>query len=246
MMELVNTRVKLQNGCNYGDWLIEKSRQDSVVVHEVTSRLSEVSKPVDDASRKLSMFKTELEKQLMQQRDFVGRIDDLAEKISKTEDQINKIRPVSAKYPTARGQHEDFKPLFREVQNLRKVHETVMQEKEKIERGSGDMVEKETPENALQEAVKKAGDLDRRWQTLWDTMTKYHVQITSVLPFEELHHYSVLRFVPWLEDMEKKVKQIQKAPTQRPDEFEETKRNIKVGTFVCVLLLVSLFYSSCK
>ena len=203
MMELVNCRVKQQNGNNYGDWLIEQSRQDPVVVHEVTTRLKEVTKPMDDLSRRLSYFKAKLEDHLMSERDFLQIVDGFESKLRKLEDGVLRLRPVSALYSKARGQHEEFKPVFREAQNVKKVHETVLLSRQAIERGS------QIPE------------LHRRWNVIWDTLTKYHLQITAILPFEEIFHYSVMRFAPWLQDTEKKTKQIESRVFSRPEEIDK-------------------------
>ena len=228
MVELVSCRVKQQNGNNYGDWLIEKSRQDPVVVHEVTSRLKEVTKPVDDLSRKLSFFKSELDNHLMQQRDFVETVDAFDAKLRKMEDKVCKLRPVSAIYSKARGQHEEFKPVFRDVQNMKKTYESVIEQKEKIEKEYGT-----SPlEDSEDARMKKVPELDRRWKLVWDTVTKYHIQITTVLPYEEIYHYAVMKFAPWLEDTEKKVKQIEMRPLSKPEEIEQTNVDIKV----CMLL----------
>lgn len=220
MVELVNCRVKQQNGNNYGDWLIEESRQDPVVVHEVTTRLKEVTKPVDDLSRKLSLFKSELENYLMNQRDFAEIVDDFDAKVRKMEDKTNKLRPVSAIYSKARGQHEEFKPVFREVQNLKKIHEAVLEQKKKH---AGSM-----PGDADNVTLKKIPELDRRWNVIWDAVTAYHIKITAILPYEEIYHYAVMRFSPWLQDAEKKAKQLATKQSTKPEEVEETNFEIQV------------------
>ena len=230
MVELVTCRVTLQNGANSGDWLMEKSRQDPVVVFEVTSRMKEVTKPIDDLSKKLSMYKTELENILLQERDFATIVEDFSEKLNKVEEKTTKLRPVSAKYSVARSQHEDFKPIFREVQNLTGIHEAVVAEKERLERESGskpDDSDRSISDSSEFIALQKATELDKRWEKVWDAVTKYHLQITSVLPFEEIHYYSALRFTPWLEDAEKKLKKLL-IPQNTKDAFDETKKEIKV------------------
>ncbi len=229
MVDLVTNRVKVQNGANSGDWLIEKSRQDPVVVFEVTSRLADVKKPMDDLSRKLSMYKTELENVLLQERDFMSTVEDFADKLEKVEDKTDKLRPISAKYSVARSQHEDFKPIFREVQNLKRIHEAVVEKKNEIEK-SPRADDDTSTDSAEENILKKAEELTKRFEGIWENVTKYHLQITSVLPFEEIHHYALLRFVPWLEDAEKKVKELQNALTNQ-EGFDELKKKIKVGSF---------------
>eukprot|EP00794_Sanderia_malayensis_P006649 gene6649-7395_t len=224
MVELVTSRVTLQNGANSGDWLIEKSRQDPMVVHEVTSRLKDVKKPVDDLSRKLSVYKTELENLLLQERDFSHIVENFDEKLDKIDGKFEKLRPVSAKYSVARSQHEDFKPIFREVQNLKKLHDAVVAKKKEIEEDHADS-DKQL-DDSVEKHLRRAGEQTNRWNEIWDSVTKYHLQITSVLPFEEAYHYTVLRFVPWLEDAEKKVKELHATPTTA-DGFDELKKKTK-------------------
>ncbi len=228
MVELVTCRVTLQNGAHSGDWLIEKSRQDPVVVYEVTSRLKDVKKPVDDLSKKLSLYKTELENVLMQERNFSEIVENFSEKLDKIEDQVDKLRPVSAKYTVARSQHEDFKPLFREVQNLKKLHDAVVTKKEEIEKEPGSDDGKSGTESTEESVLRKANELTKQWEVIWDNVTRYHLQITSVLPFEEIYHYAVLRFVPWLEDAEKKARESQATPSSQEDS-DNLKKSIKVS-----------------
>ena len=226
MMEVANYRMKRQTGQDYGDWLIEESRHDPVVVHEVTSRLMEITKPVEDLSRKLSYFKSELESHLMQQKNFVKIVDDFGVKVKEMEDCAWKLRPLSAIYSKARGQHDEFRPVYREVQNVKKAYESLLERKKRVEEETDSVTPEETA------TLKKFPELDRRWTSVWDTVTKYHGQITGVLPAEEVFHHSVMKFAPWLHDIEKKVKQIQTRPLSRQDEFEDASIDIKVCLYI--------------
>ncbi|XP_065062306.1 titin-like isoform X4 [Rhopilema esculentum] len=223
MMELVNIRVKLENGKNYGDWLIEKSRQNPLVVNEVTGRIGEVTKSADKISRHLSVFKKELENKLIQQKGFVELVEDFGAKLEKAEQKVNRLRPVSARYLTARKQHEDFKPIFREIQSLKQVSDAVMVEKEKTEHGTDSALLSSETDESKKDAAKKVSEFESRWEALWKRATAYHIQITSVLPFEEMYHYTVLKFAPWIEDAEKALSDVEKA---KDDTL--TKKKIKV------------------
>ena len=231
MNELVSCRMKQQSGHDCGDWLIEKSRQDPVVVHEVTSRLQEVTKPVDDLSRKLSFFKSELESHLMQQKNFAEIVPDFEVKLRKMEDIAWKLRPISAIYSKARGQYEEFKPTFREVQNVKKIYGNVLEQKEKV----GEDLDTVSPEVAA--AAKTLPELGHRWESILDTVMKYHSQITAALPQEEVFHYAVMKFAPWLEDTEKKAKELEMRPISRPEEIEEVNIDVKVGLGVSSLVV---------
>ena len=217
--------MKNQNGYDVGDWLIEKSHQDPVVIEEVTSRIAELSRPADELSRKLGFLKSELEKNLMQQKNFSEVVDDFDVKLRKMEDTAWKLKPISAIYSTARGQNEEFRPIFREVQNAKKVYDSILQRKEGVERELDTI----NPEDAG--ALEKFPELERRWKVIWGTVAKYNSQITSVLPTEEKCHYGAMKFAPWLENAEERVKQLDKRPMSKQDEIEDASIEIKVGPY---------------
>ena len=217
--------MKHQNSYDIGDWLIEKSHQDPVVTQEVTSRIAELSQPADELSRKLGFLKSELEKNLTQQKNFSEIVNDFDVKLGKMEDAAWKLKPISAIYSTARGQNEEFRPIFREVHNVKKVYDSIFERKEGVERE----VDTVSPEEAA--ALKRFPELERRWKVIWDTVTKYRSQMTSVLPSEEKCHYVAMKFAPWLENAEEKVKQLDKRPMSKQDEIEEANSEIRVSPF---------------
>ena len=220
-IELVTKKAGLQGARNDGDWLVETSRQDPIVAFEVQTGLEGVEYPIDSLSNKLSTLKGDLQDALVRQQKFSETVESFDDQLQKVDDKISDLKPVSAKYTTARVQHEKFKPVFREVQQMRPVYDVILEYNEKLEKEPRIDEEQDL-------ASKKVPDIKKRWQRIWDTVTKYHLQITTALPFEERYHYTVLRFAPWLDDAEKKLKPLQRAPTSK-DDSEKLKRDIKVS-----------------
>ena len=88
----------------------------------------------------------------------------------------------------------------------------------------------------------RVSDLTIRWQSVWDTVANYHLQITAVLTFEERHHYSMKKFSSVVTDGEKELENLQLA--FQGGEHQEIEDEIKVWALplLFVLYLVSLYF----
>ena len=213
-MQVVTRKASLENAVEIGDWLVEKSHEDPVVVFEVRRRLDEAAKSVEDLSLMLSSHKNEAQKMLLSEQECSEMADDLEERLDKVEAQFSLLDPVSARYSVARQQHEYFKPLFHQVQQLRDCQEALASFHD-----SDNETDSETQDGRVSE-------LTRRWEAVWHMVANYHLQITSVLPFEERHHYAMKKFSSVVSDGEKQLEKLQTAFDA--EEWGDIEADIKV------------------
>lgn len=212
-MQVVTRKATLENALAIGDWLIERSHEDPVVIFEVRTRLDEATKAVEEVSMMLSSFKSEAHRILLSEQECSEMADDLESRLDRLDVQFSLLDPISARYPTTRQQHDYFKPLFHQVQQLRDSRDALdsFHEKEGVYRDEA--------------KAGKVRELTSRWQVLWNTAANYHLQITTVLPFEERHHYAMKRFTLALLDGEKQCESLQK---ESKEENENLQADVKV------------------
>ena len=197
-MEVVTRKARLENAIGIGDWLVEKSREDPVIIFEVKTKIFQAVTSVEDLSMTLSTFKSKAQGWLLSEQEFTEMTRDLEAKFDRIEAQLGLLDPVSARYTVARQQQEHFRPLFVEVQQLRDFQDAIS-----TARGFGKESVEESPANA------KIMALTERWKTAWNVVANYHLQITSVLPFEERHHYAMRKLMPVIDECEKKLENLQ-------------------------------------
>ena len=196
-MQVVTRKANFENAVEIGDWLIEKSRENPVVIFEVRTRLEEATKPVEDLLMELSSHKNELQRLLLSEQECSEMANDLEAKLHQLEAQYSLLDPISARYTIARQQHEYFKPLFHQVQQLRHCQEALAAFHES-EGGVQDEARNE-----------RVFGLTRRWQNVWHTVSNYHLQITAALPFEERHHYTMKKVLSVLSESERQLEKLQ-------------------------------------
>ena len=236
-MQVVTKRAGLENALEIGDWLIEKSHEDPVVVFEVRTKLDEAIECVTVISMRLSTLKNEAHHSLLSEQQLTEMADDMETRLDRIDSQLGLLDPVSARYTVARQQHERFKPVFHEVQQLREIQDAIASfhateaapdeaapdEAAQSEAGQEMTTQGEPAGMAedLSSAIKasngeRVSGLSRRWETAWHTVANYHLQITTVLPFEERYHYAMKRFVPTLESAENELEMLQTSgPAER-------------------------------
>ena len=213
-MQVVTRKASAENAVEIGDWLVEKSHEDPVVVFEVRTKLDEATKAIEDLSLKLSSHKNEAQRLLLSAQEFSEMADDLEDSLDQIEAQFGLLDPVSARYSVARQQHDYFKPLFHQVQQLRDCQEAL-----------ASFLENETGTQGEADDG-RVSDLTGRWQSVWDTVANYHLQITAVLPYEERHHYAMKKFSAVVADGEKLLENLQLS--NQAGENDEVENEIKV------------------
>ena len=239
-MHLVTKRAGLENAVAIGDWLVERSHEDPIVVFEVKTRLDETLKAIEDLSQHLSSHKNEAQRLLLAELEFTEMVEDMESRLDRAELQLSMLDPISAKYTVARQQHEQFKPLFREIQQLRHVHDAIVVS---LGADSGDGgIDDPAKELLKAKANEKVSDVTRRWQNTWSIAGSYHLQITSVLPFEEIHHYGTKRFQSKLEEAENELEML-KSSRRSTDVPEHLATEIEVSIPVTLYSVnFDLFY----
>ena len=220
LMQVVTRKASLENALEIGDWLIEKSHEDPVVVFEVRTRLNEAGEAVEDISLKLSSHKSEAQKMLLSEQEYTDMADDLEERLDHVEAQFSLLDAISARYLVARQQHEYFKPLFHQVQQLRDCQEALASFHESETGAEGEAQEH------------RFHDLTKRWHSVWHTVANYHLHITAVLPFEERHHYAMKKLLSVLSDNEKQLEKLQVAFSAGENEHAEA--DVKVVISKCL------------
>ena len=109
--ELTSQKGDLQKDYEIGDSLIERSKRDPLVLHEVKSRLAEVQTPIDEIIDKLNARKAKLVNECRQHQALTEKVDDLDNQLRNLDERITCLQPVSAKLTLARGQQEQFKVI---------------------------------------------------------------------------------------------------------------------------------------
>lgn len=110
-----------------------------------------------------------------------------------------------------------FKPIFHDVMALKPLYDSITTEANEISKDP-------KPEDEEDEVVeKKLPEVKQHWDDVLNTVTKYNNQLTSVMPTEGNYHYTLLKFVPWLEDAEKKLTDLKRDATKM-DENELPKQ----------------------
>ena len=107
--ELLAKKAELQETTDVGDWLMERGKRETQVVHEVQSRLNEVHRPVDELIKQVTEYKVQLQNSLAQHQALKEKVEDFDENLRNVEDKTTYLKPVSAKFAVARGQQEQFK-----------------------------------------------------------------------------------------------------------------------------------------
>ena len=72
---------------------------------------------------------------------------------------------------------------------------------------------------------KKVPELQHRWDDVYKIVAEYNKKLSSVLPMEGNYHYTLLKFIPWLEDAEKRLRDLKRTPIE-PREQEELKKDL--------------------
>ena len=103
---------------------------------------------------------------------------------------------------------------------LKPLYESVVSEANKISHEPKD----EDEEDEILE--KKLPEVQHHWNEVFNTVTKYNKQLTTVLPTEGNYHYTLLKFSPWLDDAEKALKDI-KRKSVKLDENDDLPAEIK-------------------
>ncbi len=218
-MQLVTKKAGLEDAITIGDWLVERSREDTVVIFEVNTKLYEAMNAIEAMSIRLSTVKSQAQQVLFVELEFSEIITDVESRLDGLELQLSMLDPISAKYRVARKQHEQFKPLFHEVQELRNVIETIAVPSDNVSE-DGDVV-------PVESSLIRVSDLKMRWQATWDIAAKFHLKITNVLPFEERYHYAVKHLIPILDDAEEKLEEI-RSKERTGDVQEQLETDIEV------------------
>ena len=88
------------------------------------------------------------------------------------------------------------------------------------------------PESINEETV---NDLERRWNIVFDSVTKRQAQIQRIVPNATDYHKELKDVLPWLNNTEKKLALV---PTlsANPDELSQRKRELKVRVMYSPLI----------
>ena len=88
---------------------------------------------------------------------------------------------------------------------LKPLYEAVVKESTNLqEDGAG----KDDEEDEILQ--KKLPDVLNHWKNVFDNVEKYNTQLRHVLPTEANYHFTLLKFLPWLDETENKLKEIKR------------------------------------
>lgn len=91
-----------------------------------------------------------------------------------------------------------LKPLYDSIKEEEKMKKPKECRAPEEEDDTNKMVEKRIPE------------VVERFEECYDSVMKYNDQLTNVLPSEGTYHYTLLKFVPWIDEAEKKLEDIKR------------------------------------
>lgn len=206
---------------------------DNASKNEVKSRVAELHKLFDDLSKKINDKKAELQSILSEDKEFFFDCDAIQEWIRNMQNRLSKDFRVSALLEKVTRQVKEYEPLYREV--LDKEHEIhiLIQKASQLQRRMNRTSDKN-------QVKSKIDSIKRQWDSLKTEATNHHTKLQKCLDNSTKYNNALEQFVPWLNQMENKVKQIQDL-TLVKQQVEKVLREFQVWHFIQKFFLKDLF-----
>ena len=196
---------------------------DSASKNEVKNRVNNLRKLYDDLTQKINNKKAELQSFLKEDKEFYFNCDTIQEWLRNMQSRLSRDNRVSALLEKVTRQVNEFEPIYREL--LNKEHEIHIL----ISKGN-QLQRRLTRPNDINQLKSKLDTIKRQWDNLKEEATNQHTKLQKCLDNSTKYNNALNNFLPWLKEMEEKVKQIIGVSLQK-QQLEKVLREFQVLFF---------------
>lgn len=201
---------------------------DNASKNEVRNRVAGVRKMFDELQQKINNRKTELQSILKEDKEFYFNCEAMQEWLKNMHNRLARDFRVSANLPKLTRQVTDYEPLYREV--LAKEHEIHIL----ITKGN-QLQRRLTRKEDISQVKAKMDAIKQQYDKLKEDATNQHTKLAKCFDLCTRFRQAVDAFVPWLSQMESRVKQFNNLILLK-DKLEKVFREFQVSFFQMLLL----------
>lgn len=207
---------------------------DSASKNEVKGRVNNLRKLYDELLQKINDKRAELQSFLKEEKEFHFNCDAIQDWIRGITTRLSHDFKVSALLEKVTRQVSEYEPLYREV--LNKEHEIHIL----LSKGAALQRRLTRPQDIAQ-LNSKMDTIKKQWAGLKEEATNHHTKLQKCLDIATRYNNALNNFLPWLKEMEAKVKQPADLSLQK-QQLEKVLREFQVCSTFFENLIVDYFY----
>lgn len=185
----------LEKAEKVGQQLVETCDKNPHVINEVNLKLAKIKAPLENIAVKLDDRQTKLQMVVLQTQAFQDTLDDFEDKLSKIEDDLARMLPVSPVYERLRDQTHNHAEVADDVKQLEPVYS-------KLSSCGYDVLESLEPGEEKELLKDKLNEIDQRWNNVKEKVDDRKANIDEVTPDAKNYHEHSHSLIPCLEDAE--------------------------------------------
>ena len=193
--DIVKYKYILESADEAGERLVECCDNEPAVLMEVNSKIHKATASLELLSAKVDDKHNMLQAAVLQSQEFQETLDDFADKLTKLEDDVAQMGPVSSQYDVVRDQSEEIEHATADVKQLEPVFE-------KVSKTGDEILESLEPGEEKDELKERLSDLATRWNTVKKKIEDRKSKIDDVSVVAKTHHDSLQSLLPWMSDVE--------------------------------------------
>ena len=194
---------------------------DAASKNEVRNKVGALRKLYEDLAKKISDKKAELQNFIKEDKDFYYDCDAVQDWLRNMQMKLNKDSRISAILEKVQRQVAEFEPTYQEV--LQKEHEIyiLLQKAQQLQK-------RLTRPADISQLKSKVDSVKKQWDSLKSEATNHHTKLQKCLDIATKYNAALKNFLPWLKQMEDKLKQSSSDMLLQKQQLEKLLREFQV------------------
>ena len=178
-----------------GEELVECCDKNPNVLAEVNIKLAKIKTPLDNIAAKVDDRQAKLQMVVLQTQEFQETLDDFVDKLSKIEDDLARMLPVSPVYDVVRDQLHEVEQVSDDVKQLEPVFG-------RVSSCGQDVLESLEPGEEKDKLKDKLAEIEERWNDVKEKVESRKANLVDITPDSKRYHDNRQSLLPCLEDAE--------------------------------------------
>lgn len=178
-----------------GEELVECCENNPNVLAEVNMKLAKIKTPLDNIASKVDDKQAKLQMVVLQTQEFQETLDDFVDKLSKIEDDLARMLPVSPVYDVVRDQLHEVEQVSDDAKQLEPVFG-------RVSSCGQDVLESLEPGEEKDKLKDQLAEIEERWNVVKEKVESRKATLEEVTPDAKGYHDNHQNLLPCLEDAE--------------------------------------------
>lgn len=188
-------RRDLEKAEEIGEQLAESCDKNPNVISDINLKLAKIKTPLENIAVKVDNRQSKLQMVVLQTQAFQDTLEDFENKLSKIEDDLARMLPVSPVYERVRDQTHELEEIADDVKQIEPVYG-------RFSSCGYDVLESLEPGEEKERLKDKLDEIEKRWNNVKDKVNDRKANINEVTPDAKNYHENSHTLMPCLENAE--------------------------------------------